>query len=141
MRAAFGTVLFIHLSREDVLDQAISYLRAQQSGLWHRAPDGRELERLAPPAPTVYDPAAIAARMAVLQNANTAWEAWFAREGIAPLRLSYEGLAADTQGTLSSVLLQLGLDASAATGAKAGVVKLADATSREWKARYLAGRK
>ncbi len=138
LRAAFGRILFIHLTRQDTLDQAISYLRAQQSGLWHRAPDGSELERLAPPAPAVYDAAAIASRMAVLRGANAAWERWFEREGITPLRLSYENLAADPQGALAAILVQLGLDVGAAAGVQAGVARLADTTSREWKARFVA---
>ncbi len=52
MQAAFGPVLFIHLTREDKLAQAVSYVMATQTGLWHRAPDGRELERLSPPRAT-----------------------------------------------------------------------------------------
>ncbi|MDX8350726.1 Stf0 family sulfotransferase, partial [Cognatiyoonia sp. IB215446] len=36
IKAAFGPTLFIYLSREDKLDQAISYIRAEQTGLWHR---------------------------------------------------------------------------------------------------------
>lgn len=38
---AFGATLYIHLSRQDKLAQAISLIRAEQSGLWHRAADGR----------------------------------------------------------------------------------------------------
>ena len=47
--AAFGLTVFVHLSRPDRLGQAISRVRAEQTGLWHRRADGTELERLAPP--------------------------------------------------------------------------------------------
>ena len=137
IKAAFGRTLFVHLTRGDTLDQAISYVRAQQSGLWHRAPDGRELERLAPPARAAYDPHAISDQMAALRAANAAWERWFDREGLAPLRLTYEGLAADPQGTLARILAQLGQDEGAAAGLRAGVARLADEISREWKARFV----
>jgi LPS sulfotransferase NodH len=52
---AFGPTLYIHLSRQDKLAQAISLIRAEQSGLWHRAADGAERERTAPPRTPVYD--------------------------------------------------------------------------------------
>ncbi|WP_333587709.1 Stf0 family sulfotransferase, partial [Phenylobacterium sp.] len=39
----FGRTLFIHLSRADKVDQAVSCLKAEQTGLWHVAADGSEL--------------------------------------------------------------------------------------------------
>lgn len=57
LEAAFGPTLFIHLTRLDKIGQAVSYVKAQQSGLWHRASDGTELERLSPPREPVYDAA------------------------------------------------------------------------------------
>ena len=41
---AFGKPLYIHLSRRDKVAQAVSLLKAKQSGLWHRAADGTERE-------------------------------------------------------------------------------------------------
>jgi LPS sulfotransferase NodH len=41
---AFGKPLYIHLSRQDKVAQAVSLLKAKQSGLWHRAADGTERE-------------------------------------------------------------------------------------------------
>jgi LPS sulfotransferase NodH len=46
IQVAFGKTLFIHLTRLNKLDQAISYVKASQSGLWHKAPDGTELARV-----------------------------------------------------------------------------------------------
>ena len=42
-QAAFGRTLFVHLTRRDKVAQAVSYVKAQQTGLWHAAPDGTEL--------------------------------------------------------------------------------------------------
>ncbi|MFX0541158.1 Stf0 family sulfotransferase [Roseovarius sp. S4756] len=140
IEAAFGPTLYIHLTRADLLDQAVSYVRAQQTGLWHRAPDGRELERLAPPARASYDRDAISAQLDALRIANAAWERWFEREGLIPLHLTYEGLAADPQGTLALILARLGLDLKAAVGVQPGVARLADEVSRDWKARFMAER-
>lgn len=55
LEAGFGRLRFLYLRREDKLAQVVSWVRAQQTGLWHAAPDGTELERLSPPAPPAYD--------------------------------------------------------------------------------------
>ncbi len=55
IHAAFGRTSFVYLTRHDKVEQAVSYLKATQTGLWHMAPDGTALERLAPPAEPTYD--------------------------------------------------------------------------------------
>ena len=62
IHAAFGRTLFVYLTRRDKVEQAVSYVKASQSGLWHQAPDGTELERLAPPQEPAYDPVELKAR-------------------------------------------------------------------------------
>ena len=42
--SAFGQLQYIHLSREDKVEQAVSHLKAAQSGLWHAYADGTERE-------------------------------------------------------------------------------------------------
>ena len=61
-QAAFGRTLFVHLTRRDKVEQSISYFMACQTGLWHAAPDGTELERLSPAQKPVYDADEIRAR-------------------------------------------------------------------------------
>lgn len=138
IEAAFGRTLFVHLTRPDKLDQAISITRAEQSGLWHRAPDGTEIERLAPPQEPVYDGAAIGAHLRQLTAYDRDWRAWFDAEGIAPHRITYDALSTDPAGTLADLLLSLGLDPAAASGIEPDVAKLADATNRAWRERFLA---
>ena len=58
---AFGPTLFIHLSRQDKAAQAVSLVRAQQTGLWHVSANGVELERTGPPQAPVFDEGAIIA--------------------------------------------------------------------------------
>ena len=136
--AAFGRTLFIHLSRANKLEQAVSCVKARQSGLWHRRPDGSELERLAPHRDPHYDHDTIRAERDAMLAMDAAWEAWFAAEAIAPLRLTYDGISADPQGTLRRVLARLGLDPDIAAGVAPGTAKLADRTSRDWVSRFLA---
>jgi LPS sulfotransferase NodH len=138
MRAAFGRTLFIHLARADKVAQAVSLVRAEQTGLWHRAADGSELERTAPPREPDYDGEALRAVFDRLNGYEREWQAWFAREGLSPLRLTYDALSADPAGTLAKVLDALGLPREAASGVTPGTARLADATSRDWVNRFRA---
>lgn len=141
LEASFGRIAFLHLHRPDKLAQAISYLKAQQTGLWHRAPDGTELERLAAPAEPRYDSAAIQSRIDEFTAFDRAWRSWFASENIEPFRIDYDELAAAPRATLTRTLAFLGLDPAAASGVDPGVAKLADATSEEWAARFRSERR
>lgn len=132
LRAAFGEVLFVHLSRADKLAQAVSLIKAEQSGLWHIAPDGEELERLSPPAEPQYDFGRIGAMVAELQGYDDAWQHWFAVEGIAPLQIGYDSLAADPVAEVARICADLGVAVPVAGRLRPGVGKLADATNAAW---------
>lgn len=134
--AAFGPTLYIHLSRADRLDQAISRVRAEQTGLWHRNSDGSELERRAPPQDARYDPHAIAQHMAELAALDEAWERWFEREAITPLRIRYAELSADPRGVLAKLLCALQLDPTPAQFVEIPTAKLADAVSQKWREQF-----
>lgn len=136
INAAFGRVGFIYLPRLDKISQAVSLVKAEQTGLWHKAADGTELERLAPPAPARYDAARIAASVEQMQTWDSEWRQWFARESIEPLEIEYERLAQDAQGVLRDILAYLDVDTTHARGVVAGVAKLGDDVSREWVERF-----
>lgn len=138
IEAAFGTTLFVHLQRSDKLAQAISRVMAEQTGLWHRRADGSELERLAPAREPRYDREAIARHMADLTALDADWERWFAREGPAALRLSYDALASAPQATLAQLLDALGLDPDHASRVRPPTARLAGTESREWSERFIA---
>lgn len=134
--AAFGKTLFVHLSRRDKLEQAISLTRAQQSGLWHRNADGTELERLAPSKAPRYDAAEIARNLDEMIACDQAWEDWFATEDIHPLRLTYEDLSADPGAQSARVLRHMGVDCGIMQGITPPVAKLADQVNADWKKRF-----
>lgn len=133
--AAFGRILYFHLARADTLAQAASLVRAEQTGLWHAAPDGTEIERLAPPKAPEYDFGRIARTLARLERYDAAWRAWFEAQGIAPLRIEYESLAADPAAAVARILDALDVGPPAASP-EPGVARLADAVSLEWMRRY-----
>jgi len=138
IQAAFGTTLFVHLSRGDKVEQAVSYLRAQETGLWHVAPDGTAVEQTAPRRKPGYDRDAIAAAVEEMTGQDRAWAAWFGEQGIEPLRLTYEELSADPSRILGRVLDALGIDSALAAGMAPALRKLADDTNEDWIARYRA---
>jgi trehalose 2-sulfotransferase len=138
LNLAFGTTLFVHLTRPNKLDQAVSYLKAQQTGLWHRSADGSELERTAPHREPVYDRAKIANCVDLMTDYDRSWNDWFTREGIEPVRLSYDDLSDDPRSVLRQVLERLGLDPAAADGVSPKVKKLADQTNDDWVAQFRA---
>ncbi len=136
LRAAFGKLRFIYLRREDYLEQAVSLVIAEQSGLWHRKADGSELERNAPHKDPVYDGREIRRKLKELQGLNATWEGWFAAEEIEPVRIRYADLSERPNATLRRILNALGQDPDRADGVVPATRKLADSQSSEWVARF-----
>ncbi|CDX34390.1 Stf0 sulfotransferase [Mesorhizobium sp. ORS 3359] len=133
---AFGRVLYLHLSREDKLAQAVSLIKAEQTGLWHVAPDGTEIERVGPPGEPRYDFQRIRGEVGELEAYDTAWNMWFAQQHIAPLRIGYERLAGNPAAMLISICVALGVQPPDTDDIRPGVAKLSDATSLDWMRRY-----
>jgi LPS sulfotransferase NodH len=135
-QAAFGRTLFVHLTRRDKVAQAISYVKARQTGLWHAAPDGTELERLSPPQEPAYDACEIRTHFEEMTAHDCDWKRWFAASEIDPLRITYEDLSAGPIKTLRALLDRLGLECEAADSVEPAVAKLADDASQDWAARF-----
>lgn len=138
LQAAFGRVLCIYLSRQDKLSQAISMVKAEQSGLWHIAPDGSELERLAPPKEPEYDFVRIKAKLDELESYDAKWVSWFSEQNIKPLRINYETLSENPDATILAICEELAVRQPPSGTLVSGVAKLADAVSREWITRFQA---
>lgn len=133
---AFGNVLYIHLSRENKLAQAVSLVKAEQTGLWHIAPDGTEIERNAPPKEPQYDFERIKREVAELEAYDAAWNIWFAEQGIIPLRVGYERLSSNPAATLLVICEALGVQAPDPKDVRPSVARLSDGTSLDWMRRY-----
>ncbi|AAV96646.1 Stf0 sulfotransferase family protein [Ruegeria pomeroyi] len=140
IEAAFGPTRYLHLRRRDKVAQAVSRVRAEQSGLWHIAPDGREIERLAPHRDPVYDFDAIDSHVRALETYEAGWTDWFLAQGITPLGIDYEDLANTPIEVVSAILAHLGQDPERAQGLTPAVAKLSGEESRDWARRYRAQR-
>jgi len=136
LEKAFGRILYIHLSRKHKLAQAISLVKAEQTGLWHIAPDGTELERLAPPQEPQYDFERIKRVVLELESYDTSWNSWFNDQGIEPLRVGYELLSANPVEMLIRICKELDVKTPNLDDIRPGVAKLADETSFDWINRY-----
>jgi LPS sulfotransferase NodH len=134
----FGRTLFIHLSRADKVEQAVSCLKAEQTGLWHVAADGSDLERVGPPREPEYEGQALQAWVDAMVGYDRDWKAWLDAEAITPVRIDYDDLSRDPQGTVRRILAALGLDPAAADQISPSVRKMADETNRDWVARFRA---
>ena len=127
----FGPTAFVHLSRRDGVAQAVSRHRAEASGIWHLGIEEAEV-----PGAVGYDFGRIAGYLDAVAAENVAWDGWFAANGIAPLRVFYEDLAADPGAVARLVLTHLGLEADGPL--QSPVRRMADATSAAWGARFRA---
>lgn len=132
----FGRTCFIHLTRHNKVAQAVSLLKAEQTGLWHVADDGSELERQSPPENPFYDPIGIRDRVNEVTAYDQQWIDWFAVEKINPFRIVYEDLSADPLKALKQILGHMEIDCENLGDIKPGVSKLADKTSQEWVERF-----
>jgi trehalose 2-sulfotransferase len=135
-RRAFGEILYLHLARTDKVAQAVSLVKAEQSGLWHQNVDGTEFERLAAPQEPHYDFAAIHQQVIALEQADDAWAKWFDCHQISPIHLSYEAFVDHPSETLIHICRALGTDSLEAETIKPGLAKLSDAVNLEWIRRY-----
>jgi LPS sulfotransferase NodH len=124
---------YVWIVRRDRVRQAISWERAEQGGTWARLAGERPL---AVPRPR-FDASAIARRLAEIERQDAAWRAWFEAAGATPIRVAYEDLAADYEGTARRVARALALEVppSLPIGRRT-LVAMADRTTERWVRRF-----
>lgn len=133
---AFGRPLYINLVREDKVAQAVSLIRAEQSGQWHLSSDGSVRQGIEEPLPVTYDAQTIDKEIASLTRDDAAWRTWFAAQGLQPLQVTYEELAADPQTVAAEILKASGNDSAISQNIEPVTAIMADQESRQWIARY-----
>lgn len=132
LSAAFGRARFAYLRRGDVVAQAVSLLRAEQTGVWFET----DSERQEPTGKAGFDFAQVRERVQLIEDHNAAWERWFAAEGIRPYPVLYEELDADPVRIASGVLDFLGLDLPAGRKVTVRHRRLADELNALWAETY-----
>jgi LPS sulfotransferase NodH len=121
---------FVHLTRGDLLGQAISWARAIQTGQYRSTSQARGSAR--------YDSDLVRGALSALVSEDSRWRLWFARTGIQPLHILYEVAAANPQSVADQIGQMLGLEQRPLVNLSAvdvGVQR--DAESDEWRSRFL----
>ena len=135
LNRAFAHPRFVYLRRDDVLGQAVSLLRAEQTDVWHNA-EGCEPQH--PKQDPIYDVERIRKMIRTIEDHNTAWRRWFASVGVRPYSVVYEDLEADQEGVARGILVFLGLELPANRTIVGRHNRLRDQLSAEWVKRYRA---
>jgi LPS sulfotransferase NodH len=128
---------FVYLTRRDLLGQAISEVRAEQTQQW-----GPGNHRWGPPRTEhggpVYDFAAINAALISMVRQEGRWQYYFARNGLAPLRLVYEEWVVDPQSAVAAVAALVGLDETPVVEAGPNLFNIQrDDLTEDWRTRFL----
>jgi trehalose 2-sulfotransferase len=134
--AGRGRVRFVYLRRDDIVAQAVSLLRAEQTGVWH---DPVQATRAEPDHDAQFDFDQVQQRVQMIDQHNSAWQGWFSAVGIEPFPVLYEELAVDPAGITHRILDFLGLELPPGRELAVQHRRLADELSASWIARYQAG--
>jgi trehalose 2-sulfotransferase len=141
MQQLLGDLMFVYLTREDMAAQAVSEFIAEETGIWHRDQQGNPLYSVsrAERASIGFDEERIMAILDLFVRMGQAWERFFARASIEPLRITYEQFCADPQRVVRDVAAYLGVNWEGEISMSMAVTsKLGDERSREWAERVRA---
>ncbi|MFJ9245281.1 Stf0 family sulfotransferase [Streptomyces sp. NPDC101776] len=131
-------IRFVHLYRDDPLAQAVSWLRAEQTGVWFIGGKGEIGGGRPGPADAQpsYDRDAITRIIRTIDEHNAGWERWFDAYGIHPHRIRYEDLSADPEAVTLRLLDHLGVALPAGSPITPSHQRQADRLNEEWAARF-----
>jgi LPS sulfotransferase NodH len=126
----------VHLSRKDKVAQAVSRIKAEQTGLWHVNADGTERERVKSGQAPVYEARSLTEQVAEYERHDAAWVHWFVQQEIRPVNITYKALSHNPQATLATLLSAIDLDPAFAETVEPRTTKLADNESQAWATRF-----
>jgi LPS sulfotransferase NodH len=129
--AVFPNLSFVWVRRLNTVRQAISLLRALQTGIWN----DRGTAPQAPGEPS-YHFGAIELLSHTLTAHNHGWERWFAERGIHPCIVNYERLVEDPVHVTRAVVEAIGADLPDGHVPVPRLRRQADDLSEEWYRRY-----
>lgn len=124
----YGPLRLVHLRREDAVGQAVSWARAEQTGYWQEG-DPRAAEPR-------FDLAEVEELVRTVGEHEAAWDRWFAAQGVAPHRVTYEEVTADPDRAVRGILDHLGVAPPAGWRPAPRQRRQADGLSAAWVRRY-----
>jgi LPS sulfotransferase NodH len=129
----FRNARFIHITRDDTLDQAISLEIALQNQRW-----ASFLAAAKPDEALEFSAPSIAMHRERFREENSMFETLFAANGIVPARVTYEALAKDPAGTLDRLAPLFGFETLRPDLVKVTTARQAGAINRRWRELFLA---
>jgi LPS sulfotransferase NodH len=142
---AFRKAKWIKLNRRDVVEQAVSRVMSQQTGINHATANaddphfaGNLLKGYTADynSETVYRYPAILREVTSIVLENLAWSRFFAANGITPVEFVYEDVVADEGMSHLDVLASLAGLTDPPPRQPRKMVKLANARNAEWRERF-----
>jgi trehalose 2-sulfotransferase len=130
---AFGPLRMVFLHRGDVVEQAVSWARAEQTGYW-------QLGDVPSAAPT-FALTQVDQLVRTIEAHNEAWRSWFTEQAVQPHVVVHEDLVADPDRTVRTILELLGVEPPATWRARSVHGKQADAINADWVRRYRSARR
>lgn len=129
LQDAFGPLRLVHLRRCDVVGQAVSWARAEQTGLWQQGDPLRGQPHL--------DRDQIARMVRTVGEHEAAWADWFARQDAPPLDVTYEEVVADPSGAVHGILAHLGIEPPPGWQPASQHRRQADGLNASWRQAFL----
>jgi len=130
MLDTLSPITYIHIQRQDKVAQAVSMVKALQTGAWVSLakPQTENLH---------YDKDLISKCLGFVERQNRDWARWFETHQIDPFVVTYENLIADTTGVVRSVVEFMGVRNDERREVPLpDFEKQGDETNEEWVARF-----
>ncbi len=124
LEEAFGPLIFVLLRREDIVAQAVSWCRAEQTGYWQQGDVVSQEPH--------QDVAQIRLLMETIREHNAAWEAWFDAQGVEPHPVTYEQLVRDRRRVIRGIAATLSVDLPSDWRPQSPHRKQADELNQVW---------
>jgi trehalose 2-sulfotransferase len=121
---------FVYLSRDDLLGQAISWSRALQTSQYRSTQPATQI--------AVYNADHIRSQLVAIARERAQWEAFFARTGIEPLRITYERFLENRSSHVGLVADLVNVENPVVDQRKIDLVIQRDAVTEEWRQRFRA---
>ena len=124
----FGPLVMVHLRRRDVVAQAVSWARAEQTGHWQQGDEVSGEPRL--------DLAQVDGLVRTIGEHDAAWSDWFLRHDVRPHVVTYEDLVTDPRRAVQGILDRLEVELPPGWRPVSACARQSDATNEEWIRRY-----
>jgi trehalose 2-sulfotransferase len=135
LRMHFLDLRYIWLVRRNVVARAISHYRVKKTNRWQL--DSRWVtDDTGGEGEPGFDFDEIAAFVRIGEAEDVRWQQYFQEHNILPLKVIYEEMVQDLEGTVRRVLGFLGIPAENVEVPPPTLRKQADDRSREWEVRY-----